>query len=323
MATMTQTTVVGVFHDEQRAQEAVRALRQAGFRENQISVLGQHHDHDGNATDAGDHTGTGALAGAATGAGVAALWSLGITFGVVPVIGPILAAGPIAAALLSAAGGAAAGGIVGALVGMGIPEDEASYYEGEIKSGRVLVTVHADGRDAEAWSILERHGAYRHGTAATENAGSRGTETRATGARGASRSRQATGDRTVEVHEEQLKVQKTPVQAGEVRVRKEVHTEQQNIQVPVEREEVVIERRPASGRASASDIHAGEEVRIPVREEQVNVQKENVVKEEVSVGKRKVQGTQQVSGQVRKEDVKVEQEGNVTTRGTTGGQGRK
>jgi len=85
----------------------------------------------------------------------------------------------------------------------------------------------------------------------------------------------------------------------------------------------VIERRPASGRASASDIHAGEEVRIPVREEQVHVDKETVLKEEVKVGKRKVTGTQQVQGQVRKEEVKVEQEGDARLRDKAGTSNRR
>src|SRR5262249_15997919 len=80
-------------------------------------------------------------------------------------------------------------------------------------------------------------------------------------------------DRTIRLHEEQLKVTKQPVRAGEVEVRKEVHTENKTINVPVEREEVVIERRPASGTTTGGDIRA-EEIRIPVKEEKVNVSKE-------------------------------------------------
>lgn len=85
--------------------------------------------------------------------------------------------------------------------------------------------------------------------------------------------------------------------------------------VPVQREEVVIERHPASGQpASGADFRSGEEIRIPVKEEQVHVEKTPVVTEEVTVGKRKVQDTQTVSGDVRKEEVKVEQKGNVDVR---------
>jgi len=107
------------------------------------------------------------------------------------------------------------------------------------------------------------------------------------------------------------------VETGEVRVRKEVVTDQQTLQVPVTREEVVIERRPASGAASTSDIRPGEEVRIPVREEKVHVEKETVTTGEVSVGKRTVTDTEQVSGTVRHERVKVEKEGDVEVHGTT------
>src|SRR4029079_13207366 len=137
--------------------------------------------------------GAGAATGAVAGAGLAALWSLGISFGVIPVIGPILAAGPIAAAILSAAGGAAAGGLLGALVGMGIPEEDAKYYEGEIHAGNTLVTVHADGRYDEAWNILLRHGAYNRetssATASTANA-----RTAATG------TNRAANEKTLRVH---------------------------------------------------------------------------------------------------------------------------
>ena len=122
------------------------------------------------------------------------------------------------------------------------------------------------------------------------------------------------GGKTIRAREEQLQVNKTPVQTGEVRVRKEVHTEHQQITVPVEREEVVVERRPVSGHAT-SGIKA-EEIRIPVKEEHVRVSKEAVVKEEVSVGKRKVQDTQTVSGEVRKEEVVVETEGQAKVRQT-------
>lgn len=312
MTKTNNTTVVGVFHDHSRVEEAVRALRKAGFREDQISVVSK--GHDGEAHAEGNKAATGAMAGAATGAGVAALASLGMSFGVIPIIGPILAVGPLAAALISAVGGVAAGGLVGGLIGVGIPEHEAKYYEGEVKSGRTLITVHADTRSTEAWTILQSHGAYNKQTAAVSS-----SKAAATG--------YATHDQegqTLKLHEEELHARKTPVKTGEVRVHKEVITEQQTLTVPVQREEVVIERRPASGMASASDLHAGEEIRIPVKEEKVRIEKDTVLKEEVHVGKRKIQETESVSGTVRKERVKVEQEGTVEVHtDTAGGTKRK
>jgi len=114
-------------------------------------------------------------------------------------------------------------------------------------------------------------------------------------------------DRTIQLREERLKVEKKPVTTGEVRVSKRVVSEHKTIDVPVEREEVVIERRPASGRAAKGDIGA-EDIVIPVKEERVSVTKEPVVTEEVTVGKRKVQDTKHVAETVRKEELKVDEE---------------
>ncbi len=153
-------TVVGLFHSRSDAEKAVMELKRAGFRDDHVSLVGKHVE--GEVREDDTMAGTGAATGAAVGAGTAALVSLGMSFGVIPVIGPILAVGPLAAALISAAGGLAAGTFIGALVGLGIPEHEARYYEGEVKSGRYLVAVKAETRCNEAWAILERLGAYRY-----------------------------------------------------------------------------------------------------------------------------------------------------------------
>jgi uncharacterized protein (TIGR02271 family) len=119
----------------------------------------------------------------------------------------------------------------------------------------------------------------------------------------------------LQLREEQLDVDKRQVQAGEVRVRKEVVSEQRSIDVPVTREEVVIERHPVSGReASAGSIGEDEEIRIPLMEEEVDVQKRAVVREEVGLGKRKVQDTKNVSETVRREEARVDSEGDVGIR---------
>jgi len=91
-----------------------------------------------------------------------------------------------------------------------------------------------------------------------------------------------------------------------------VITEHKTLEVPVQREEVVIERHPVSGQqASSSDIRGGEEIRIPVKEEHVRAEKVPVVKEEVTVAKHQVPGTETVSGTVRKEEATVEREGDA------------
>lgn len=155
-------TLVGVFHDADKAQQAVQALKRAGFTDEQIGVMSRHGEHA--AQKIGDETEThmeeGAALGIATGAGIGALWGLGILAGTLPGIGPAIAGGTLGVLLSSAAAGAAAVGIVGVLVGMGIPEDEAAFYEGEFKAGRSVVTVHPRGRHADAVAILSKYGAY-------------------------------------------------------------------------------------------------------------------------------------------------------------------
>ena len=88
-------------------------------------------------------------------------WLVGIGSLAIPGLGPFIAAGPIMAALGGAAVGAAAGGFTGALVGMGIPEYEAKRYEGRVRDGNILISVHADDRDrvARAKEIMQRAGA--------------------------------------------------------------------------------------------------------------------------------------------------------------------
>src|SRR5512135_861925 len=113
---------------------------------------------------------------------------------------------------------------------------------------------------------------------------------------------------TIQLHAEELHAHKQLVAAGEVRVRKEVVTEHRTIEVPVQREEMVIERHAPTGEPV-------EEIRIPVSEEQVTVEKRPVVKEVVTVGKRVVEGTERVGGEVRKEVVRVEREGDVDIHG--------
>ena len=165
--------------------------------------------------------------------------------------------------------------------------EEARYY-GESESDRTVVTVKADGRYDEATTILLRHGAFDLHTAAHAP-------------------RIAEGAERIQLREEELQVHKQLVETGKVRVRKEVVTEHRTIEVPVQWEEIVIERHAPNGApVPDSDIGPGEEIHIPVRREQVFVEKRPVVKEEVTVGKRVVQDTEHVGGEVRKEEVRIE-----------------
>ena len=123
-----------------------------------------------------------------------------------------------------------------------------------------------------------------------------------------SKSARAAEGARIQVREEELQAHKQRVETGAVRVRKEVVTEHRTIEVPVQREEIVIERQAPTGEPI-------EEIRIPVSEEQVTVEKRLVVKEEVTVGKRVVEGTERVGGEVRKEVIRVEREGDVDIHG--------
>src|SRR5438874_2417747 len=118
--------------------------------------------------------------------------------------------------------------------------------------------------------------------------------------------------------EEQLRAQKQPVETGEARLRKDVVSEQQSMDVPVTHEEVYVERRPGSGQPTDQPIGEGETYRVPVRDEQVSVEKQAVEREEVGMGKRPVEETKRVSDTVRREEAHVEREGDVGIQGTDG-----
>jgi uncharacterized protein (TIGR02271 family) len=341
--TTDRATIVGVFEDRAHAQQAINDLKQAGFRDDQIGVTSRDGERagDGNADDGDNYAAEGGMTGLATGAGIGALWGLAVVSNVLPGIGPAIVGGTLAAILSSAAAGAAAAGLAGMLIGLGIPRDEAEFYEGEFRAGRTLVTVKTDGRGAEAQSILSRHGGYDIETRGTRTGmegkspmaassshsalqGSsastfKSSEACPPASRGAGKASTTTaagqgttaaGQGTIQASEEVLRVHKHKDQAGEVKVRKEVHTEHKTLEVPIEREEVVIERHPVTGHQPAStQFKEGQTIRVPVSEEHVEVEKTPVVKEEVSVGKRKVQDTKHVDATVRKEEIKVENQG--------------
>lgn len=300
------STVIGVFDDRGQAQRAVNELKSAGFREDQIGVTapGESEGDGSTKTESqGTHASQGAVAGLTAGAGVGALWGLGIVAGIVPAIGPAIAGGTLAAILSSAGAGAAAAGLAGTLIGFGIPEEEAEYYEGEFRSGRTIVSVHAEGRETEARDILQRLGSYdRQSQGARTARQSQGAQTARNGV--------AAGEKqTIQAREEELHVSKRPVRTGEVDVHKEVHTEHRTIDVPVQKEEVVIERRAGSGQEASGPVGRDEHIRVPISEEQVSVEKRPVVKEEVTVSKRTSQGKERVSGNVRNEEIRVDKHG--------------
>jgi len=153
-------SVFAILKSRQQAENAVDRLKQAGFSNDDISVL--FPDTSGTQDFAHEQE-TKAPEGAATGVGTGFIvggvlgWLAGIGSLAIPGIGPFIAAGPIMAALSGAAVGTAIGGIAGALIGMGIPEYEAKRYESKIREGNILISVHADNGDEadRAKDVLE------------------------------------------------------------------------------------------------------------------------------------------------------------------------
>src|SRR3984885_11521267 len=161
---MADKAVFGIAQTESQAVMIADNLKAAGFTANDVSVL--FPDKQGTKDFAHEqHTKApeGATAGAGGGAilGGALGWIVGIGALAIPGLGPFIAAGPIMAALAGAAGGAAIGGLTGALVGMGIPEYEAKRYEGKVKDGNILLSVHTEDSNERdrAKKILEAGGA--------------------------------------------------------------------------------------------------------------------------------------------------------------------
>jgi uncharacterized protein (TIGR02271 family) len=180
---------------------------------------------------------------------------------------------------------------------MAVPEDRARYMNHRFGSSDrgAVVTVKAEGRESEAESILTEYGAdlgqnttdydYSETSSASENQGTK----------------------NIQLLGEVLRVHKDRISRGEVRLRKEIITENQSIQVPVTREELVVERRAVDGNTPASgSIGDSEEIRIPLTEERAAVDKSTVVREEVAVGKKPVEEVRDLTSDVRHEELIVD-----------------
>lgn len=175
---MSKKSVICIANSEAQAAGIVGCLKDEGFSNNDISVL--FPDKAGT-RDFAHQKATKAPEGAATGAGTGAVlggalgWLAGIGALAIPGVGPFVAAGPIAAALSGAAVGGTVGGITGALIGMGIPEYEAKRYEGKLKDGGILISVHTEDSDEAkcAKEIFQRAGAQDISTTGESSPGSK------------------------------------------------------------------------------------------------------------------------------------------------------
>lgn len=161
---MANTSVFGIYSNRMDVEAAIDRLRGAGFRATDVSVLlpetiGNKDMGVEGATKAPEGAAAGGVSGATIG-GVLG-WLAGIGSLAIPGVGPLIAAGPIVGALAGLGAGGAAGALVGALAGYGIPEYEAKRYEGRIRKGGILLSVHSDNSDwtSKAKRILEETGA--------------------------------------------------------------------------------------------------------------------------------------------------------------------
>ncbi|MBT2570009.1 YsnF/AvaK domain-containing protein [Planococcus sp. ISL-110] len=178
---------------------------------------------------------------------------------------------------------------------MGLASSEADEYYRQVENGKLVLYVNSD-----------------YGTSYKPYNGTQsGTETASTKTAGSHEE-----EEHLRLHEERLNVDKESVQTGEVNVGKHVVEEQQTIEVPVEREEVYVERRPVNEEANSGTdgltdkgvYDDGETIHIPVSEERVEVSKKDVVSEEIVVGKRKVQDTKVVNETVRREEADIDEQ---------------
>ena len=158
------TAVYGLYKDQGSVEEAVEALKNAGFRNTDISVLLPENK---GSKDFGHEKNTkapeGAVAGGGSGAAIGGTlgWLAGIGMLAIPGIGPFIAAGPIMGLLAGVGVGGTVGSMIGALIGMGLPEYEAKRFEGRIRQGGILLSVHCDAADwvKRAKNLLANTGA--------------------------------------------------------------------------------------------------------------------------------------------------------------------
>jgi hypothetical protein len=173
------TAVFGIYPTYSAVEIGVDGLKAAGFSNRDISVL---FPQSAGSKDFAHEKGTKAPEGATTGAGTGVVlggalgWLLGVGALAIPGLGLFVAAGPIMATLAGAGVGGTVGGITGALIGMGIPEYEAKRYEGRVKDGGILLSVHCDSSDwtKQAKETLKRTGAQdisSTGEAGSDDAG--------------------------------------------------------------------------------------------------------------------------------------------------------
>lgn len=337
-------TVIGLFDNRAEAQSVVQELLNEGFRRDDISVMSKKSEGQDNRQgetvayieEDGEEQIKDMAMGAGTGAAIGGLAGLllSLTAVAIPGIGPVLAAGPLAAIIAGAGIGATAGGLISGLTRLGVPEDDANYYAEGVRRGGTLISVDAaDDKADRAVGIMKQHGAVEidkraaqwrdegwsgFDSNATENAynsfaGSGGmkadsSEMTAEHQRPTVEPRAAQGQVAVPVVEEQLQVGKREVERGGVRL--ETHVTEKPVEENVElrEEHVNVERRPVDYTFHGTESEAFKESLVEIREayEELVVKKKARVVEEVVINKDVEQHTETVHETLRRTDVNVE-----------------
>jgi uncharacterized protein (TIGR02271 family) len=344
-------TVIGLFDNRAEAQSVVQELQSMGFGRDDISVMSKKIEgqdkqaREGEAVayveEDGDEQIKDMAKGAGTGAAIGGLAGLllSLTAFAIPGIGPVLAAGPLAAVIAGAGIGATAGGLISGLTRLGVPEEDANYYAEGVRRGGTLISVEASDERAEgAVAIMKRHGAVEIDKRAAQwrDEGWSGFDANATdtaynafagGGRAANTSapevtaehqrlvnapRAATASQnqvSVPVVEEQLQVGKREVERGGVRVETHVTETPVEENVNLREEHVNVERRPVDYTFHGTESEAFKESLVEIREayEELVVNKKARVVEEVVVNKDVEQRTETVHETLRRTDVNVEQ----------------
>lgn len=303
---ITSGTVAGYFENHEDAQKAIEALQDAGFTS---AHLGVAHRGYGSGSARSESSSSSSDASSKIGAKSEGMWDKIKNFfeGSPEAYTGERSEGELGTREVTSEYNYDHDDFHQNLSGLNVPEDRSRYFAQRFGSGSegAVVTVNAGSRASEAEEILTRFGAdiggnasgYDYSSAETrrdEQAQGRGTE-------------QAEGTQNIQLLGEILRVQKERVSRGEVRVRKDVITETQTVQVPVTREELVIERHPVEGTTAANAaVGQGQEIRIPLSEETASLDKSTVVREEVAVGKKPVGEVRDLTGEVRREELVVE-----------------
>ncbi len=307
--TTTGSTIVGYFEDYADAQRAVTSLQSAGFTSAHLGVASR-----AGSSYASGETGSSNYTSGQTGSSAVntakdkteGAWDKFKNFFTGDAVEPYSdekQSGDLASHEVTSGYQGGVSDFHETLQGMSVPEDQSKYFGHRFGSSEngTIVTVSAPGREEEARSILMKAGADLGDNSSSYDYSKPTTTT-------------TEGTQNIQLLGEVLRVQKERINTGEVRFRKEVITDMQTVQVPVTREELVIERHAVTGNTPVQGtIGQSDEIRIPLSEERASLDKSTIVREEVSVGKRAIEDVESLSGETRREELLVDDETKTTS----------